>query len=223
MLFFEELHISTGVTAVIGSGGKSTLLLTLGRELAERGSVLLCTTTRFLPFPTLPCARSAAELWDLSSTCRLLCAGTAVPDGSGKLTSPAVPMAALAERFDYVLVEADGAKGRPLKAHEAWEPVIPPEASSTVHVLGASGFGQPIALSVHRPGRYALLAGVRETDPATAETEAAVLLTEGLPGTVFINQAESEEAFALAKRLAQLLSRPVLAGSLLRGECRTCW
>ena len=223
MPFFEELHISTGVTAVIGSGGKSTLLLTLGRELAERGSVLLCTTTRFRPFPGLPCGHSPAELWALSSACRLLCAGTALPDGSGKLTALAVPMATLAEHFDYVLVEADGAKGRPLKAHEAWEPVIPPEASSTIHVLGASGFGQPIARSVHRPERYALLAGVRETDPATAETEAAVLLAEGLPGPVFVNQAESEEAFALAKRLAQQLSRPVMAGSLLQGECRTCW
>lgn len=220
--FSEKMNILPGVTAVIGSGGKTTLLLTLGRELAERGSVLLCTTTKFLPFPDLPCARTEAELRDLTARHRLLCAGTPAADGSGKLGPLEVSMSDLAQRFDYVLAEADGAKGRPLKAHAAWEPVIPLGAA-VIHVLGASGFGRPISQAVHRPERYALLAGVSEDDPATAETEAAVLLAEGLPGTLFLNQAESEAAAALGARLARLLQGPVLAGSLLRGECRECW
>ena len=45
------LEIRPGLTAVIGSGGKTTLLRTLGRELAEAGHrVLLCTTTKIFPF-----------------------------------------------------------------------------------------------------------------------------------------------------------------------------
>ena len=43
---------------------------------------------------------------------RVLCAGTPGPEG--KLTTPSTPMEELAHRFDYVLVEADGAAGRPL-------------------------------------------------------------------------------------------------------------
>ena len=102
------LDIRPGVTAVIGGGGKTTLLRTLGEELSRTRTVLLCTTTRIFPFPDLPCARTAAELDRLRREHRLLCAGTEVP-GTGKLTAPALPMADLAERFDYVLVEADGA------------------------------------------------------------------------------------------------------------------
>ena len=85
------LGVRPGVTAVIGGGGKTTLLRTLGGELAAVGArVLLCTTTKILPFPDLPCAVTAAELERLGRQHRLLCAGTPVP-GTGKLTTPEVP------------------------------------------------------------------------------------------------------------------------------------
>ncbi len=218
----QLLDIRPGVTAVIGGGGKTTLLRTLGEELAEHHTVLLCTTTKIFPFPDLPCARTAAELDALRLSHRLLCAGTDVP-GTGKLTAPDLSMAALAELFDYVLVEADGAARHPLKAHAPHEPVIPPEANQTICVVGASGFGRPIVQAVHRPERYALLAGVPETAAATPETEAAVLAAEGLHDRVYVNQVETPGALADARALAALLECPVLAGSLFRKEYVPCW
>ena len=123
MTLSQLLDIRPGVTAVIGGGGKTTLLRTLGEELAGQHPVLLCTTTKILPFSDLPCARTAAELDELRRAHQLLCAGTDEP-GTGKLTAPETPMAVLAEQFDYILVEADGAARRPLKAHAPHEPVI---------------------------------------------------------------------------------------------------
>ena len=216
------LDIRPGVTAVIGGGGKTTLLRTLGEELAGRHTVLLCTTTKILPFPDLPCARTAAELDQLRRSHRLLCAGTDVP-GTGKLAAPETPMALLAERFDYVLVEADGAARRPLKAHAPHEPVIPPEAVQTICVVGASGFGQPISEAAHRPERYARLAGVPETAEAAPVTEAAVLRAEGLHDKIYVNQVETLWELASARTLAALLDCPVLAGSLQRKEYFPCW
>lgn len=105
MTLSQLLDIRPGVTAVIGGGGKTTLLRTLGEELAGQHPVLLCTTTKILPFSDLPCARTAAELDELRRAHQLLCAGTDVP-GTGKLTAPETPMAVLAEQFDYILVEA---------------------------------------------------------------------------------------------------------------------
>ena len=87
MTLSQLLDIRPGVTAVIGGGGKTTLLRALGEELAGRHTVLLCTTTNIFPFPDLPCARTAAELDALRPGHRLLCAGTDVP-GTGKLTAP---------------------------------------------------------------------------------------------------------------------------------------
>lgn len=221
MALSDLLAIRPGVTAIIGGGGKTTLLRTLGEELAAGSRVLLCTTTKILPFPGLPCALNGAELETLRQAHQLLCAGTAVP-GTGKLTTPETPMAQLAEWFDYVLVEADGAAHRPLKAHAHHEPVIPPEANQTICVVGASGFGQPIAQAVHRPERYAPLAGVPETAEATPETEAAVLRAEALHTRIYVNQVETLWELADAKALAALLECPVLAGSLQRGEYFPC-
>ena len=222
MALSKLLAIRPGVTAVIGGGGKTTLLGKLGEELAAGGKrVLLCTTTKILPFPGLPCARTGAELEQLRREHRLLCAGTPVP-GTEKLTAPEVPMGTLVEWFDYVLVEADGAARRPLKAHAPHEPVIPAEANQTICVVGVSGFGQPIADAAHRPERYAALAGVPETAEATPQTEAAVLRAEGLHTRVYVNQVETLWDLVEAKALAALLECPVLAGSLQRGEYFPC-
>lgn len=222
MALAKLLGIRPGVTAVIGGGGKTTLLRTLGEELAAGGKqVLLCTTTKILPFPGLPCARTGEELEALRREHRLLCAGTLLPD-TGKLTALETPMAELAARFGYVLVEADGAAHRPLKAHAPHEPVIPAEANQTICVVGASGFGQPIADAAHRPERYAALASAAETAEATPETEAAVLRAEALHTRVYVNQVETLWDLADAKALAALLDCPVLAGSLQRGEYFPC-
>ena len=118
--------------------------------------------------------------------------------------------------------KADGAAGRPLKAHAPHEPVIPAEANQTICVVGASGFGRPIAEAAHRPERYAVLAGVRETDTATPETEAVVLLAENLHQKIYVNQVETETDRENALRLAALLRCPAAAGSLLKGEYFIC-
>ena len=221
MKLAKLLDVHPGVTAVIGGGGKTTLLRTLGEELAEESRVLLCTTTKIFPFHDLPCAMTAEELNSLRRELRLMCAGTPVP-GTEKLTAPPVPMAELAAWFDYVLVEADGSAQRPFKAHASHEPVIPAEASQVICVVGASGFGKPIREATHRPELYAQLAGVSVEDPVAPETEAAVLQAEGLHHRIYVNQVETRQDLAAAEALAALLDCPVLAGSLHRREYFTC-
>lgn len=214
------LDVRVGVTAVIGGGGKTTLLSVLGRELSRRRRVVLCTTTKIFPFPEIPCAKTTEELTHLTGE-RLICTGTQVP-GTGKLTVPPVPISALMREFDYVLVEADGSAGRPLKAHAPHEPVIPPEASNVILVVGASGFGRPIREAAHRPERYAALAGAGLEDLVSPAMAAAVVRAEGLHDRVYINQAETPFQLADAKRFAQDMNCPVLAGSLQREEYQIC-
>lgn len=218
----ELLDIRPGVTAVIGGGGKTTLLRTLGEELAAGGArVLLCATTKMFPFDGLPNLVNPPEeaLAEALEARRLVCAGTPVP-GTGKLTAPGLPTARLAALADYVLAEADGAAGRPLKAHAPHEPVIPAEAGRTVWVLGASGFGRAVREAVHRPERFCALTGLEPGDPVTPEAAAEALRSEASPAwppiRVFVNQAEDEAAMTAARRLAEPLPWPVCAGALKR-------
>ena len=216
------LDVRPGVTAVIGGGGKTTLLRTLGEELAEKGQrVLLCASTKIFPFLDLVNLTdpSEAALAEALAAHRLVCAGSPVP-GTGKLTAPAIPMARLAVLADYVLVEADGSAGRPLKAHAAHEPVIPPEANQTILLVGASCFGRPVREAVHRPEKFELATGLGPDDPVTPEAAAELLRAEASaarpPTRVFVNQAEDEAALAAARRLAERLPWPVCAGALKR-------
>jgi len=217
----RALEIRKGVTAVIGGGGKTTLLRSLGERLAEKHRVLLCTTTKIFPFSGISCAYDADTLEALRKEHHLLCMGSL--SAEGKLTAPEIPMAELMGKFDYILVEADGSKGRPMKAHAPYEPVVPSEANQTICVLGASGFWRPIAEAAHRPERYAALAGVSVQEELTPEIAAAVLKAEALHDKIYVNQVEDLAQLLDAKELAAWMDGPVLAGSLQRREYFKCW
>lgn len=214
MQLWELLSIHPGVTALIGGGGKTTMMYTLAQELAERGSVICTTTTRIFPPDHMPVLERADR--ELMARQRCVCLGT--PAQAGKLAAPAQPMAELALLADYVLVEADGSKGMPLKAHLPHEPVIPAEAGQTVVLAGASAFGQLAREAVHRLEVFCRLTGLDPDSAVTPEAAAAVLTAEAMGDKIFVNQAETERTLADARRLAAAVEIPVYAGALQRGE-----
>lgn len=211
------LHIGRGVTALIGGGGKTTLLNTLAEELSKSGTVLLATSTKIFPpqqYETLTCADEQAVRAALSRA-RVICVGETAEEG--KLTAPQLSFETLATLADYVLVEADGSKHLPLKAHAPHEPVIPQNAQRVVLVLGMDGMGKPIRAVCHRSARYAALAGTDEDALVTPDLVARVIAAEGLGDRVYLNKVESADAYAHADALARALRCPVVAGSLQQG------
>lgn len=234
----SRLKIEAGITAIIGSGGKSTLLRALGLELMRSGGrVLLCTTTHMFPVAGVPWDGSSRRLdatpWKPGAlhvpgcTCEA-CAGLArgsicqagvLDPETGKLSSPAKPLDELAQRFDYVLAEADGSKRLPLKAHASWEPVVPAGTANVVWVVGASGLGKPIDEVVHRPELFCERCGCEPTDAATPERVAQVLNAEmqalGLStARVMLNQTDTLSDPTMADRFEAALGRPIVASSL---------
>lgn len=216
MELWELLGIRPGLTAVIGSGGKTSLLRVLAQELSHRGTVLVSTTTRIMRPNWCPFAATAAELCDGFAYSPIVCAGSYNPEG--KLTAPDFPGWQYAA--DFVLVEADGSKRLPAKAHAAWEPVLPPERNRTVCVFGASALGQPIQDAAHRPELYASLAEVSPEAVITPAIAARVLAKEGGFDVLFINQADVlEDPAAALQPFADALTCPVIYGALAEG----CW
>ncbi len=221
MELWELLGISPGVTALTGGGGKTSMMYTLARELVERGTVVCCTTTHILPpvhLPVLP-DPDAEETAAALAAHGCVCLGA--PSEAGKLTAPSLPMETLAALADYVLVEADGSRHLPIKAHLSHEPVIPVNAGQTVALVGASGLGRPIREAVHRWEQFCRLTGALPEDPVTPENLARLLAAEAIGDRVFVNQAETPETMAAARRLAEIFPRPVYAGSL-KGGTWTC-
>ena len=200
------LEIRRGVTALIGSGGKTSLMLRLCRELP--GTVIVCTSTHIFPAEDLPLVTEPMTMLPA----RKICAGTWAENG--KLTAPVQSFEELAVLADYVLVEADGSKGLPLKAHLAHEPVIPACANQTIQVLGLTGLGRRICDAAHRPERYAELCDAAVNDLATVERAARVLNTEALADRYVLNQADDLEEQKWGRTLAALVERPAILTKL---------
>lgn len=217
----DLLKIEPGVTALIGSGGKTTCMYALARELSESAKVIICTSTHIYPPTHLTClvTSEAAEIGQALRRENALCVGT--HRENGKFGPSELPFSELEKLADYVIVEADGSRGRPLKAHASHEPVIPENANQVIALLGVSGIGRPISEAAHRPELYASRLGVTPETIVTPLLAAEYLKLENLHTRVLVNQAETAEQKAAAKEIAALLACPVCAGALQKGwlEC----
>ena len=280
----EALGIKKGVNAIIGSGGKSSLLKSLSLELSQKGSVLLTTSTHILPFShcenicfsdenvsisdenisilnknalisnenvsslnkniltlkekiLLPGKDIHSEeealensktllqskvlsLWDKSQT-PILCLGTL--ETTGKLSPFPLPFSAIEQMADFVLVEADGSKRLPGKAHGRNEPEIPKESQRTVLVFGASALHKPISEVIHRVEIFQNFFTPSLT-PNTLLTKELLLQAfrkEKLGDCLFVNQLDcltKKEAEELLLFLQKGLGKMVCGGSLKEGS-----
>ena len=214
MKLSEALRVQPGVTAIIGGGGKTTLMECLAAELSAQARVIVCTTTHIYPEQNMPCLVSPTEAEVGAELARTRCVCVGSVSESGKFSAPKLPFRTLCAMADFVIVEADGAKRLPLKAHASHEPVVPPEANQTILVVGASGFGRPMRESVHRAPIAAQALGVNEDTVVSPELWAKFLNLEALHTRVLVNQAETEQEQKAAKALAAGLSCPVCMAAL---------
>ena len=186
----QALRLVRGdVVSFTGGGGKTTAMFRLAQELVSAGwQVVTTSTTRLFATQT----RLAPCHLRLDHTTYLpfeLAAALAVhrhvvvtgPTDDIQEKAPGVPTAAVEAMsripgVDAVLVEADGARMRPLKAPAAHEPVIPACTTVLVPVVGLDVLGQPLTEAhVHRPARVAALTGLGLGEPITPEIIARLL------------------------------------------------
>ena len=211
------LHVGRGVTAIIGGGGKTTLMERLAHELSGKARVIVCTTTHIYPEKTMPCLVSPAQAEIAAALEKSPCICVGAWSENGKFGPPELPVGTLARLADYVIVEADGSKRLPLKAHASHEPVIPEEAQRVIMVIGIDGVGKTIRETCHRSALYAQLAGVDEETVVTPQLAARVVNAEGYGDRVYINKVESAADYEAAQAMANEFSCPVIAGSLHQG------
>lgn len=206
------------LVAIVGAGGKSTIVLTLADELADIGrSVVVTTTTRMAPHQI-----RQPNLWTDDPTVigPLVTPGSALfvarEEADGKVIglSPHIVDRIFSETpATHVLVEADGARRMLIKAPAAHEPVIPSLATTVVVVASVDAIGRPIVDVAHRCLVLAELIGADQDEPLTVEGAAAVLLNPngGLKGiplgarVVMVITQVTPETTARAESLTALL------------------
>jgi probable selenium-dependent hydroxylase accessory protein YqeC len=215
------------VVSLVGGGGKTTLLFALGRELSfRRKGVILTTTTKIWePAPSSDFALflsdqiSEIKAWITQSLeaypCLLVASGRLA---EGKLqgivpwwTKEIISLPVVSA----ILVEADGASGRSLKAPREGEPVLPPNTTLLVPVVGIDVLGRLLdAENVFRSEIAARILKKPIGCRVTCEMIAALLreMTRGKPSTArvipFLNKMDLPGGLEKGRRLAKVLLSP---------------
>ncbi len=150
-------HETGHVISLMGSGGKTSLLLDLSEVYREREiPVILTTTTRCEPLPGLE-AFSFSELGDadpnrLPNVFFLHDGLTSDGKWAGLLPEIVGKLGRLIPSRN-ILVEVDGAAKLPVKLHRQDEPVWPTWNSLAIIVMGTSAVGSQVGEILHRFGR----------------------------------------------------------------------
>jgi probable selenium-dependent hydroxylase accessory protein YqeC len=239
----EVLPLQSGmIVALVGAGGKTTTMFRLAAELAARGERVITTTTTHIGTPNagqteMLVFTTEHERWREATVGALLkhqhITVAAATTAEGKLQG--IPpewvdgLRAL-PGVSAVLVEADGAKGRSIKAPAAHEPVIPASADLVLLLMSAEALGQPLSDAIaHRPEQISAVTGLVLGETITPQELAALAssahgLLKGCPLTakaILIMTHASPPLLEAAQETARLaLASGRLAGVLL---CTLTW
>lgn len=234
----DALLLETGgVITLVGSGGKTSLMFRLARELSGEGGRVLTTTTTRIHVPTAAQSpecilaasveeilERAAEALSRNRHITVAAGRSADADKLAGLAPEAIERLRAAQICDWIIVEADGAAGRPLKAPADYEPVIPSCTEWLVATAGLRGLNKPLTDQwVFRAEVFARITGLPPGAAVTEQAIAAALAHEqgvlkGAPGgcrrLVFLNQADEPREKDAGLRIAGLLRQ--LGGSRIQ-------
>jgi molybdenum cofactor cytidylyltransferase len=211
--------------AIVGGGGKTSLMFTLAKALP--GRVVITTTTRIfaaqMKLAPAVCTTSDLTLLTTHLAQHGACLVIGEVQGDKALgVDPSLPGQLLARPdVDYVIVEADGSRMRPIKAPAAHEPVIPPDATLVIPVVGIDALDGPLDKVAHRPelvrtviSKQYSVASKQFSDAESllsVEDVAALLVhpeggLKGVPERArvipLINKVETAEQLTLARQIA---------------------
>lgn len=222
----DALSVDRGdVVGLVGAGGKTTVLYALAMELRRRGMSVIATSTTHMQLPsstdTIPPLVVVAEEdnWLQTVKARLARYGsvTVIQDRArdDKLSGlDPVMIDPLRSLADCVVLEADGARGRSLKAPADHEPALPDETTLAIVVVGLDVLDQRLdADNVHRLEIVTRLSGaapgMEVTEHVIADAVVKGYLPKFPPGVrhaVFLNKV-SDYRLRVAERVGERLLR----------------
>ncbi len=211
------------VVSLVGAGGKTTLMYLLAKTLRASGCRVITTTTTkiFEPgsdeTPFLCLGESFESILEKAERYgHVTVVSQKLP--SGKLDGiPPQEVDRLwgSSRIDYLIVEADGAARKPLKAPASYEPVIPASTGLVVGLIGADGFDTPLSEeTVFRSHIFSRLTGLSQGEKVTYQAVSRVFthkdgLFKGAPRSArivpFVNKVDLKDGLRRGKEFASVM------------------
>ena len=137
MNLIEKFEIkSKDVVSFVGSGGKTTTIFLLAKELSNYNNVLIITTTKMLipKNKDIEFFETAEDVNNYTGKNRIIVLGKRIEDSKfGPIDSYELDL--VKDKFENILIEADGSKRLPYKAWREFEPVILKETNKTIGII----------------------------------------------------------------------------------------
>jgi len=211
--------------SLVGAGGKTTFMFRLAKELLLIGKKVVTTTTTKILEPSagetnaLFIDPDEEKIKDyvhghIDQYHHITIARERL--GSRKLRGISPDLVDElwdSHEIDAIIIEADGAAGRPVKAPREWEPMIPSNTTLVVAILGVDGMAAALnEENVFQPERVSKITGIPIGEKITDEAM-AVLMTHpegifrGAPSlsrvVAFLNKVDVSNGIAKAQSIAQ--------------------
>ncbi len=215
--------LQDSITAIVGAGGKTSLLFYLAKNIPW--SCLVATTTKVGSNQILEadtCMRYSDFLLDSTPVFpkRIIWVSPDLSTVSLKISGFDIDQFSefaktAKERNLPIIVEADGAHMRHIKAPALHEPVIPIETNFLLHVTGMDVLGKAAdEKTVHRLPYFLNVTGLREGDILNEESIILLLLHpkggfKNCPASckkiAVLNQVDTPDLFDAACRISEFL------------------
>jgi probable selenium-dependent hydroxylase accessory protein YqeC len=213
------------VISLVGAGGKTTLMFRLAKELSQGGRCVVTTTTTKILEPTsgetnfLFIDPDEDKVNHFVQSCldqyrHITLAKEKLESGKLKGVSPdLINELSKCPGVDMIIIEADGAAGRSVKAPREKEPVIPSNTTLVVAILGVDGLQKELNEEhVFQPGRVSKITGIPEGRRITDEAMALLIthpegIFKGAPPSsrvvAFLNKVDIPNGMDKGKRISQ--------------------
>lgn len=210
------------VIAIVGAGGKTSLMFLLAQGFQQQGLRVITTTTTRIRVPASRQSRnvllqaeehfSSLLVTALARDQRATIGHHLLPGSKLAGLSPS-ELARVRRQLpaDPMIIEADGARGLSLKAPGANEPVVPAWTDLFIALAGLDCIGRPLSKDfVFRPESVAAITGLRPQEPITTRALARLAvhpqgMLKGCPSTarscIFFNKAEDATARETARQI----------------------
>lgn len=205
---YKELGINPNrkyMITFVGGGGKTSLMFSLAKNLKRFGSVLITTTTKILvPERTeydnlILLQEEKNNLLDFSKK-GITLLGNKINKENNKVVG--VESSLLDDlyqngKFQFILVEADGAKHMPIKASNNGEPIVPSKTDINIGVIGFDALDKKICDICFRSEIFEKITGISKE--SIVDDEAIISLIKNDIG-LFKNTPENTKKFFIINK-----------------------
>lgn len=157
MKIYRELELKDfEVISFVGGGGKTTTIFQLAEELKSLNKKVMITTTTAMFNPEEDTYdyyfRKEIDSSFQPKDSSITVFGHKIENGK-LLGGPMENLEDIINRqlFNYILIESDGSKGKPIKALAGHEPVIAKLTTKTIGIIGLDSLHEKIIDIAHRP------------------------------------------------------------------------